>query len=185
VVVRPTWREYEPGQGETVVSLDPGMAFGTGQHPTTRMCLAALQELLRHGDLVLDLGTGSGILAIAAAALGAGRCLALDRDEQAVKAATANVALNAAEALVEVRRGSIEAVGGERYDLVVANINAATVSDLAGDLWLALRPGGTLVAGGIISEQEGRCAAALTSAGLGVDRTLAEGEWRTLVARRA
>ena len=181
----PAWRDYAPGPGETVVSLDPGMAFGTGQHATTRMCLAALQQLLRAGDLVLDLGTGSGILALAAAALGAGRCLALDTDEQAVKAATANVALNAAEALVEVRRGSVETAGGERYDLVLANINAATVSDLAGGLRQALRPNGTLVAGGIIREQEGRCAAALTSAGLRVDRTLAEAEWRTLVARRA
>ncbi|HEY4685740.1 MAG TPA: 50S ribosomal protein L11 methyltransferase, partial [Dehalococcoidia bacterium] len=111
IVVRPAWREYAARPGEVVVSLDPGMAFGTGQHATTRMCLAALQEQRtrnkEQGESVLDLGCGSGILAIAAVALGAGRVVAVDTEEQAVAATRSNAALNGVAGRIEVRQGSI------------------------------------------------------------------------------
>jgi ribosomal protein L11 methyltransferase len=184
VIIRPAWRDHVPEPGEVVVSLEPGLAFGTGQHPTTRMCLALLQELLRTDDSVLDLGTGSGVLAIAAVALGAGRCLAVDLDEVAVRTATANAALNGVSDRMEVRAGSMEAAAGERFDIVLANINAGAVLHLAPRIAAALRRRGALVAGGLIEEREAEAAAALVGAGLEVEDRRTEGEWVTLVARR-
>jgi ribosomal protein L11 methyltransferase len=184
VVIRPAWRDYAAKDGEVVVSLDPGMAFGTGQHPTTRMCLQLLQDLLRPGDRVLDLGTGSGILAIAAIRLGAGSCTALDIEEQAVKAARANVELNSLDGQIQVEQGSIDLVAGEGpFDLVLANINAATVISLAPAMRGALKPGREVAAGGIIAEREQDCRGALEAAGLVIERVAEDGDWRTLVAR--
>jgi ribosomal protein L11 methyltransferase len=184
IVVRPAWIEYEAREGEVVVSLDPGMAFGTGQHPTTRMCLLAAQDLVRPGGRVLDLGTGSGILAIAAMKLGASECAALDIEEQAVAAARANVRLNGLEGRLHVRLGSLDACPQKEFDLVFANINAGTVIRLARDLRDRMRPGGVLLAGGVIAEREAEVRAAIETAGLHVDRVLSEGEWRTFQARR-
>ena len=185
IVIRPAWREYEAREGEVVVGLDPGMAFGTGQHATTRMCLLALQERLRPGQTVLDLGTGSGILAIAAAALDAGACLALDIETQAVAAARANLALNGLEDRVRVREGSLDASDAdEAFDLVLANINAATIIALAPDLLAATKPGGSVVVGGIIAEREAACAETLTGAGFRLAGRLEDGDWRSLVGTR-
>ena len=108
IVIKPRWQEYEPRPDDIVIELDPGMAFGTGLHPTTRMCLQALEEHLEPGARVLDLGTGSGILAIAAAKLGAGSVLALDNDPLAVKAVRANVQSNGVQDLVTVELGSLD-----------------------------------------------------------------------------
>ena len=185
VVVRPAWREYTPEAGEVVVDLDPGMAFGTGQHATTRMCLQLLQELLQPGDQVLDIGTGSGILAVAAVKLGAGSCLALDIEEQAVKAALENASRNGVADRVRVAQGSIDlAAAAGPFDLVLANINAATVSALAVRLRGVLNLGRELVAGGIIRERLPDCREACEAGGLVIDRVVKDGEWRTLVARR-
>ncbi len=184
VVIRPAWREHAAAAGEVVVGLDPGMAFGTGQHETTRMCLLALQDRLRPGDRVLDLGTGSGILAVAAAALGAGACLALDIEPQAVAAATANAALNGVAGRVEVREAQLESLGDAAFDLILANINAATLSALAAGLYRSTRSGGSVVAGGIIAEREAGCREALAAAGLRLVEGRADGDWRTLVLMR-
>jgi ribosomal protein L11 methyltransferase len=185
VVVRPAWREYEAQVGEAVISLDPGMAFGTGQHPTTRMCLEAVQEHMSPGDYVLDLGSGSGILAIAAIALGASTCLAADTEEQAVKASVENAALNGMQDRIVVREGSIEAVGGDGpFDLVFANINAAAVTALAAAMAAEMKPGAWLFAGGVIAEREAGVRAALEAAGLRVERVMTEGDWRTFVCQK-
>lgn len=186
VVVRPAWKEYAPRPGEVVVALDPGIAFGTGQHPTTRMCLQALQDPAAgvQGATVLDLGCGSGILAIAAALLGAGRVLAVDIEEQAVAATRSNAALNGLDGRITVRQGSLDATADwGQFDVVLANINAATLSALAPGLAAALRPGGLLVASGIIAAREASCRSALAEAGLRVEQALAEGEWHTLLCR--
>lgn len=182
IVIRPAWLPYAPEAGEIVVSLDPGMAFGTGQHPTTRMCLLAAQQLLRPDADVLDLGTGSGILAIAAVKLGARACIAADIEEQAVAAARANVALNDLQGKVDVRLGSLDDVPSGAFDFVFANINAGTIMRLAGGIAKRMRPGAVVLAGGIIAEREAPAREALLAAGLQVRETLREGEWRTILA---
>jgi ribosomal protein L11 methyltransferase len=185
VVIRPAWQQYEAREGEVVVNLDPGMAFGTGQHPTTRMALKALQELLRPGDHVLDLGAGSGILALAAVALGARSAVAVDTEEQAVKAMRDNLALNDAAGRVRVVHGSLgDVLDYSPYDLVLANINAATLIALASGMHAVLRPGRHVVGGGIIQEREAATLAAIENAGFLADRVLADGEWRSIIARR-
>jgi ribosomal protein L11 methyltransferase len=201
IVIRPAWRNYEPEGGDVVISLDPGMAFGTGQHATTRMCLAGMQELA--GDKatskgrqatrakrqalgkVLDLGSGSGILAIAAVALGAERVIAVDSDALAVEASQSNARLNGMEKQITVRRGSIEAAGRDGpFDVIVANLNAAAVSSLAGAVASRLTTGGRLFAGGIIAEREQQVAEALSVAGLHIENVMSQGDWRTFVASR-
>ena len=188
LVVCPAWRSYRARAGEAVIRLDPGMAFGTGQHPTTLMCLQALEETVRPGADVLDLGAGSGILALAAARLGALRgspasVLALDTDPVAVRAARENVRLNGLEAIVRVEEGTLRAGMGP-FDVIAANISAAVIVELAEAMAAALKPGGVLIAGGFSEARAGEVAAALTAAGLRAERTLSEGEWRTLVGRR-
>jgi ribosomal protein L11 methyltransferase len=185
VVVRPAWKEYEAQPGEIVVSLDPGMAFGTGQHPTTRMCIQGLQDKMQPGDHVLDLGSGSGILAIVAVALGARSVLATDTEEQAVQASIENAALNAMQDTIVVRPGSIDAVGGDGpFDLILANINAAAVSALASSIAAEMKPGAWLFAGGVINEREAMARSALEAAGLHIERVMSEGDWRTFVVQR-
>lgn len=185
LVVKPSWATYEVAAGDAVIEIDPGMAFGTGQHPTTAMCLRALEERLRQGDRVLDLGTGSGILAIAAARLGAERVLALDIDPQAVKAARANAAANGVDTLVEVREGTLpEGSSSERFDVVVANISGLTIERLAGDMAAALTDGGTLVASGFLDDTVEGLSRALAAAGLEIDRVDAEGVYRCITATK-
>lgn len=185
LVVRPAWREYTPQPDDVVITLDPGMAFGTGQHPTTRMCMQALQDRMQPGDVVLDLGSGSGILAIAAIALGAKWVLATDTEEQAVSSTISNVALNAMQDRIETRPGSIEAVGNDApFDCIMANINAAAITALARPMAEVLKPGGWLAAGGVIAEREAGAREALEAAGLRIEETKKTGDWRTFIAYR-
>jgi len=184
LVVVPAWHEYSPEPDDVVIVLDPGMAFGTGLHPTTQMCLMAVEDRLRPGTRVLDLGTGSGILALAAAKLGAADVLALDTDAVAVTAARANVAANRAEAMIRVEPGSIETLSSETFDLILANILAPVIIRLVeGGLASHLRPGGLLVAAGIIAEQAPAVLAALTAAGLTLAEQRQVGDWVTVIAR--
>ncbi len=183
LVICPAWRSYRARAGEAVIRLDPGMAFGTGQHPTTLMCLRALEETVQPGADVLDLGTGSGILALAAASLGAASVLALDTDPQAVQAARENVRLNGLQAIVRVEEGTVEGALGP-FDVIAANISPSVIVELAGAMAAALKPGGVLIAGGFSEARAAEVAAALTAAGLTVERTLSHGEWRTHVGRR-
>ncbi len=182
IVVRPSWLPYSPAEGEIVIELDPGMAFGTGLHPTTQICLLALEEHIRPAMRVLDLGTGSGILAIAAARLGAASVLALDNDPQAVAVAQQNVRHNGVADRVEVLPGSLDQASG-RYELIVVNILAQVIIEmLAAGLGTRLTEGGLLVLAGLLLEQEGEVIAALRRAGLTVRRRRQVEDWVGLEA---
>ncbi len=184
VVIRPSWREYSPLPGDIVIRLDPGMAFGTGLHPTTQMCLAALEELVRPGMAVLDLGTGSGILAIAAAKLGAGRVLAVDHDPTAVTVAQENIVANDVQAIVSVRQGSLAEAAGS-YDLVAVNILARTIVEMLQEGLAGLvGAGGTMIATGILDGQEYEVIALLEREGFTPVEQQRMEDWVCLLAKR-
>ncbi len=194
IVIRPTWRRHRRRAGDVVLALDPGMAFGTGLHPTTRLCLAALESLDDRGVIaaggadggparVLDVGSGSGILSIAAARLGARAVLALDVDPIAVEATTANARRNRLARTIRAREGSVPSGDGP-FDLVLANLIASLLVTLAGDLVEDLRPGATLLASGIFETREADVVAAFEARGLALERRWAEGEWVAVEARR-
>ncbi len=192
-LVVPTWREHAPQPDAVVIRLDPGMAFGTGLHITTRLCLVAIERLLRPGMRVLDVGTGSGILAISAALQEAERVDAIDIDPVAVQVARENVLLNNASETVRVKRATLasshrpDAVPlhrGGAYDLLLVNILAETIIDMAPAIARAVATGGTVVASGIICERAEEVASKLEEVGLGVDERLQENGWTALICHR-
>jgi ribosomal protein L11 methyltransferase len=155
VTIRPPWIEVDEQDGAWVVTLDPGMAFGTGTHPTTRLCLELLETLPLEGTTVLDAGTGTGVLAIAAAMMGAARVDAVDVDPVAVRQATANVNLNGVSDRIRVwEDGLATSPSTAGYDVVIANIIARILAELHPTLISSLKPGGTLLLSGIIEDKE-------------------------------
>ena len=186
LVLRPSWRRYRPRRDDVVIDLDPGMAFGTGQHATTRLCLETLEERLAPGVAVLDVGTGSGVLSLAAALLGAARVDAVDIDPVAVRVAQENAGRNSVDEVMRVALGSLgetwpfpEPIAG-RYDLVLANLSSRIVQELARPLVEALRPGGVALLSGVIEEHEVTCRAALATAGGHVTDARGEEGWLLL-----
>ncbi|MHB1005652.1 MAG: 50S ribosomal protein L11 methyltransferase [Chloroflexota bacterium] len=184
LVIKPSWREYAPAPDELIIALDPGMAFGTGLHPTTQLCMRALEDTIAGGEKVLDLGTGSGILAIAAVRLGATSALALDTDPVAVEVAAANVAANGLADRIAVGQGSLPMTSPRAFPVVVANIIARVIAVLAGELAAALTPGGTLIASGIIAERELEVVTALKASGFALVNRMQDGDWVALIAHR-
>jgi len=187
LVIRPTWRRHRASIDEVVVALDPGMAFGTGLHPTTRLCLAALEPLADEGRLrdarVLDVGCGSGILAIAALRLGAATAVGLDTDPIAIDATLANARRNRLGRRIRARAGSLPS-GEPPFDVVLANLIAGVLVELAPAMRDELRAGGALVASGIFVDREGDVRAAFEACGLAIEQRTTEGDWVGLVARR-
>jgi ribosomal protein L11 methyltransferase len=182
VVIVPSWLDETIGADEVELRLDPGMAFGTGLHPTTRACLTLLQRAGPMPPRVLDVGSGSGILALAALRLGAGHVDCLDTDPVAVEATLANAAANGLGDRVSARVGSLPAVPeGEPYPLVLANLVATVLVELAVPLAAHTAPGGQLVASGIIAERGSEVEEALHASGFLVEERLDDGEW---VSRR-
>ncbi len=185
VVIKPTWEPYTPASDETVVEIDPGMAFGTGTHETTRMCIALIEEYMQAGDFVLDVGCGSGILAVAAAKLGAGSVLALDLDSVAVETAQKNVALNCMESKVSVIRSDIlSAVPAEsRYNIVVANIIADVVIELNASILKYMKKPGIYICSGIIRDRLDDVLSSLKKNGLRVIKVSNMGEWCAIACK--
>src|SRR5215472_3651527 len=188
LVIRPSWREYFPSHNEVVLELDPGMAFGTGLHPTTRMCLEQIEQRTRSGMRVLDVGTGSGVLALAAIKLGAATALCIDNSSVAVESAVANAVANGLSDRITVKLGELDdAEAGHlegQYDLVLANIIARVIGSIAPQLARVLAPGGLLIASGIIEERRHEAEQPLLAAGLRlVDQTVID-DWITLVMGR-
>lgn len=186
-VIKPSWRDHTPQPGDIVIELDPGMAFGTGLHPTTQMCLQAIEAHMPAGARVIDLGTGSGILAIAAAKLGAASVLALDIDPVAVESARENVARNQVERVVRVESGSLDFVRAqpEPFHFALVNILAKIIVQLCEEgLEEMMRPGGRMVCAGLIDTQEEEVRDALERAGLVVIDRLQDKDWVGLVCRR-
>jgi ribosomal protein L11 methyltransferase len=187
LVIRPTWRDYQAAEDDVVIDLDPGMAFGTGLHPTTQLCLAALESIAERGFLagarVLDVGCGSGILSIAAAKLGARDVVAVDIDPIAVEATTANAATNGLAAVIRARRGSVP-TGDGPFDIVCANLIAPLLVELAPALAAELRRDGRgeLLASGIFLDREGDVRTAFTKALLDVGTAWDDGDWIALEA---
>jgi ribosomal protein L11 methyltransferase len=187
LVVRPTWRRHRPEPDDVVLALDPGMAFGTGLHPTTGLCLAAIESLADRGALanarVLDVGCGSGILAIAAVKLGAGTAVGVDTDPIAIEATMANARRNALARRIRSRAGNLPS-GEPAFDVVLANLIAGVLVPLAPRLRDELRPGGTLLASGIFVDREPEVRSAFEEAGLEVRGRSADGDWVVLEAVR-
>lgn len=182
----PTWEDYEPkNSDEIIIELDPGMAFGTGTHPTTVMCLQALEKLVKPGDIVIDVGTGSGVLSIGAALLGAGKVIALDLDPIAVKAATENVKLNDVDKIVEVHEGNLlDKVETREADIVVANILAEVIVTFTDDAYAVLKPGGTFITSGIIRAKKEEVKSALEKSGFAVEEVLMLEDWVSIIAKK-
>ena len=194
LVIKPTWETFNPAPGDLIIELDPGMAFGTGTHATTRLCLEALEQIFFHEGAwanrqgrtpakVLDVGTGSGILAIAAAKLGGARIVGLDIDPRAVEVARENVQLNGAADRVELGTTPLTEVNGQ-FDVVLANILAEELVRLATPLIDRLVPGGTLVLSGILTEREEFVRTGFADHGVTLLTTTRHAEWSCLCYRR-
>ena len=184
IVVKPGWEDYEAAAGDLVIEMDPGMAFGSGLHGTTAMCVKALEKYMSDDAKVLDVGTGTGILAMAAVLLGASDALAIDIDEEAVRVATENIRKNGLEGSISVMKGDLMAGVSYGPDVIVANLMADLVVMLSPAAAAQLGPGGIYITSGILDIKEETAAEAIRAAGFDIIEIMHDGEWRAIVAVR-
>ena len=182
IVVKPIWEEYEQKEGELVVNLDPGMAFGTGTHETTRMCIQALEKYVKEESTVFDVGCGSGILAIAAAKLGAKLAVGVDLDPVAVESSIENVGYNNLNN-IEILHGNLVEVIDGKSDIVVANILAEIICILTDDVKRVMKDGGVFITSGIIHDRVDMVCEKLEATGFEVIEKNRDGEWNCIVAK--
>jgi ribosomal protein L11 methyltransferase len=183
--VVPTWEEYTPvNSDELIIELDPGMAFGTGTHPTTVMSIQALERTVKKGDSVIDVGTGSGVLSIAAAMLGAEKVKALDLDEVAVQSAKLNLELNKVHTFVNVSQNNLLEGISDEVDVVVANILAEVILRFTDDVAKTVKPGGYFIAAGIIQQKKDQVKESIETAGFDIVETLRMEDWVAFIAKR-
>lgn len=182
IVVKPIWEEYEVKDEELVVELDPGMAFGTGEHETTRMCIQALEKYVQKDSTVFDVGCGSGILAIAAAKLGAKLAVGVDLDPVAVESAKENVGFNNIDNIEILHGNLIEVIDG-KADIVVANIIAEIICILTEDVSRVIKPNGYFITSGIIHDRVEMVTNKLEECGFEVVKVNKDGEWNCIIAK--
>jgi ribosomal protein L11 methyltransferase len=187
IVIVPPWLDVpsDVTTDDLVLLIDPGHAFGSASHETTRLCLGAVAEFVTPGAVVADIGCGSGVLAIAAVRLGAREAIATDISPGAIIATIENARRNDVADVVDVSTATIEELDNAIYDLVLANIGAATLCSMAQGLVQITKPDGVLVLSGLLAEQTETVTAALNQAGAVVDHVREDGEWRALVAHRS
>ncbi|MCR6544942.1 50S ribosomal protein L11 methyltransferase [Dehalobacterium formicoaceticum] len=184
VVIKPSWESYQAKEGEIIIEMDPGMAFGTGNHPTTAMCIRALEEYVFPGCRVIDVGSGSGILALTAAKLGAGKVLAIDHDPVSIDATRDNITLNGANARVSVVQGDLASGIKGTADIIVANIIADVIIRLIPQTLALLEKNGIFIASGIIKERLLDVETVLKEHAFLIEKVMHEGEWVVVIARR-
>ena len=184
LTIVPSWTDYEVTTGEKIIKLDPGMAFGTGTHPTTKMSLFALEQVLRGGETVLDVGTGSGVLSIASSLLGAKEIFAYDLDDVAVRVAQENIALNAGTENIHVAAGDLLKGVDIEADVIVANILADILVNLTDDAYRLLKDEGYLIMSGIISEKWNLVRESAEAAGFFLETHMIQGEWNACVFKK-
>ena len=183
-VIKPSWEHCETRPGDHVIEIDPGMAFGTGTHETTGLCVRLVEKYVKPGDRVIDIGTGTGILAIAAAHMGAKPVLATDLDAVAVRVAAENVKINGFEGVIETRCGDLLQVVSETGDVVIANIIADVIVGLAAPVRARIADGGVFICSGISVERRQDVRDALAAANYELLDDLNEGEWCAMAARK-
>lgn len=184
LTIVPSWTDYEAKTGEKIIRLDPGMAFGTGTHPTTKMSLFALEQVLRGGETVLDVGTGSGVLSIASSLLGAKSIYAYDLDEVAVRVAQENIDLNAGIENIHVATGNLLQGVDIQADVIVANILADILINMTEDAYRLVKDEGYLIMSGIISEKWEMVRESAEKAGFFLETHMIQGEWNACVFKK-
>ncbi len=184
IVIKPTWEEYEPQSGERVIEIDPGMAFGTGTHPTTKMCVQHMEKYIdSEDDLVLDLGCGSGILSIAAVLCGSKNVKGIDIDPNAVEASFENVQKNGMSDNIEIALGDVTKGLGFKADIIVANLMADLIMMLSDDIAKHLKGKSLFISSGILVEKRDKVADAIKNSGFEIIEILEEDEWCAIAAR--
>ncbi|MBS3757747.1 MAG: 50S ribosomal protein L11 methyltransferase [Desulfobacterales bacterium] len=182
-VIKPTWREYQPNPGESILEIDPGMAFGTGTHPTTRLCIQLMEAYLKPGDTFFDVGTGSGILMLAAQRLGAGQMVGTDKDEDAVAVALENLAQNRIDpGTYTVKSGHLTAQTTGRFDFIAANILTEVILPLLPDIPPLLKGDGMFICSGIIGDKRQWVADEMSKQGMHIYEVRSEDDWIAFAA---
>lgn len=184
IVIKPTWEKYDKEENDIVVEIDPGMAFGTGNHETTNMCLKFLDKYVEEGNSIIDVGCGSGILGIAAAKLGAKEVLCIDLDKNACKTAKDNVVLNNVSNIINVKRGNLLNSVNKGTNMIVANIIADIIINLAARAFDLIKPGGYFISSGIISERKNDVIKELQKNNFKILEIMEMGQWCSIVGRR-
>lgn len=184
IVIKPTWEEYKAEAGDLIIEMDPGMAFGTGTHETTSMCIKLLEKYVTPDSVVFDVGSGSGILGISAAKLGAKHVECVDIDNVACKVAKENAVHNNVVGKLQVKCGNLLDVVKEKADVIVANIIADIIIGFTPDAWKALNPKGIFISSGIIKDRKDEVLDKISSSGFDVIEVMEMGEWCAIAAGR-
>ncbi|MDH7605474.1 MAG: 50S ribosomal protein L11 methyltransferase [Melioribacter sp.] len=183
IVIKPSFKEYQPKLGQIVITIDPKMSFGTGEHQTTKMVLKFLEKYIRNGDKVLDVGTGTGILAIASIFLGADKALGIDNDEWCFLNGNENVKMNNVDNKVEIRLAEIHQISEKDFDLITANINKNVLLDIAKEIKNKIKKTGILILSGLLISDEEEIVKKYSSIGFGLLKKMQMDEWISLSFR--